>query len=432
MRYSTAWVNSGKGKLLAAAVILALAGGVAVAPPASAATPSCGPACVDLYNTSLGTQFILDASNQGQATGTPVNLAQASNTNPGEDFTLETPNLVYDFWQAGLASTALYQNYGQDYATELQYAPYGAPTGECVGIPSAPTAGMLVDLEPCGVSGKTLWVFVPQSSPSGPYALVSGADTSFPNPYVLTSAPSGQQLDITPLQTSAGFAVPKQEWNSATSGQLPTGACTTTITGTHATQLAVTSGETCLDYATQNGQVTVGSGASLSVVNSTVNGTVTATGAAGTDIPPGPGEAGITYCGSKQSGTLNITGTTGGVTLGDGNTCTADTIPSIVTVSGTSGVVSIVGLKENGDLTLSGNAGGMLLYENNLSGLVNVANNIGAAQDVLAGNTINGSLSCTGNSPAPVDADVPDYGITATINTVTGTTTGQCKPIAQQ
>src|ERR1700677_4824020 len=46
-------------------------------------------------------------------------------------------------------------------------------------------------------------------------------------------------------------------------------ACTTTITGTHPTQLAVTSGVTCLTNATQNGHVTVSAGAALVVTSST-------------------------------------------------------------------------------------------------------------------------------------------------------------------
>ena len=53
--------------------------------------------------------------------------------------------------------------------------------------------------------------------------------------------------------------------------------CTTTITGANSTRLTVTSGLTCLVNATQSGQVTVEPGAALSVTNSTVNGTVTAT-----------------------------------------------------------------------------------------------------------------------------------------------------------
>ena len=43
---------------------------------------------------------------------------------------------------------------------------------------------------------------------------------------------------------------------------------------------------------------------------------------------------------------------------------------------------------------------------------------------MVSGNTVNGSLFCTGNNPAPID-----YGA---INTVSGTAYGQCAPISQR
>ena len=43
---------------------------------------------------------------------------------------------------------------------------------------------------------------------------------------------------------------------------------------------------------------------------------------------------------------------------------------------------------------------------------------------MVSGNTVTGSLYCTGNNPDPVD-----YG---SINTVSGTASGQCAPIAQR
>ena len=193
-------------------------------------------------------------------------------------------------------------------------------------------------------------------------------------------------------------------------------ACTTTITGTHPTQLTVTSGVTCLTNATQNGHVTVSAGAALVVTSSTINGTVTATDAAS-----------ITYCGSTQSGGVSFTGTTGGVTLGgtepDGTACAADTIPSSITISGTAGPVTVSGLKENGTLTVTGNTGGVTLNGISLSGLASVTNNSGGAVTV-SGNTINGSLSCTGNSPAPVD--------NGAVNVVAGTAGGQCAAISSR
>ena len=193
-------------------------------------------------------------------------------------------------------------------------------------------------------------------------------------------------------------------------------ACTTTITGTHPTKLAVTSGVTCLTKATQTGQVTVSAGAALVVTSSTVNGTVTATRAAS-----------ITYCGSTQSGGVSISGTTGGVTLGgtepDGTACTADTIPSSIIISGTAGPVTVSGLKEDGVLILSGNTGGVTLNAISLSGLAFVTNDSGHAVTV-SGNTINGSLTCTGNSPAPGD--------NGAVNIVSGIALGQCAAISSR
>ena len=137
--------------------------------------------------------------------------------------------------------------------------------------------------------------------------------------------------------------------------------CTTTITGTNATPLTVTSGLTCLVNATQNGQVTVAAGAALSVTNSTVNGTVTATS-----------PSGITYCGSTEDGGLTVTGATGpvilGGTLADGTACAADTIPSAVTITGATAPVTVTGLTQNGTLTLENDTAGVTLDGSQLNG----------------------------------------------------------------
>lgn len=191
-------------------------------------------------------------------------------------------------------------------------------------------------------------------------------------------------------------------------------ACTTTITGSHPTQLTVASGITCLTNATQHGQVTVDAGAGLIVTDSTVDGTVTATS-----------PVIVSYCGSTEDGTLTVSDATGNVTLGDGGSCAADTIPSLITITGTAGTVTVNGLKENGTLTLSGNTGGVDLAGIQLSGLVYVQDNTGTSPVTVAGNTINGSLNCSGNTPAPAD--------NGSVNTVTGTASGQCAaPLSQR
>ena len=231
-------------------------------------------------------------------------------------------------------------------------------------------------------------------------------------------APAGTAGTVNVLVFAGGAGTSPVSAADQYTYQVPT--CTTTITGTNDKQLSVTSGLTCLVNATQNGQVTVEPGASLSVTNSTVNGTVTATS-----------PAGITYCGSTEHGSLSVTGPTQGSvvlggTLGDGTACAADTIPSVVSITGATAPVSVTGLQQDGTLTLENDSGTVALDGSQVNGVVYFENNTSTitAGIFVSGNTVNGSLYCTGNNPAPLD-----YGA---INTVSGTASGQCAPISQR
>ena len=138
--------------------------------------------------------------------------------------------------------------------------------------------------------------------------------------------------------------------------------CTSTITGRHRGPLVVT-GATCLDGATVSGPVTVRRGGSLLALESSVDGSVTATDAAA-------------------------------VHLYD------TTVRGSVTISRTSGSVAVVGSSIRGSTTLS-------------------RNTTGDVEPIVADNTMRGSLSCKGNVPAPINLDAP--------NSVRGRATGQCR-----
>ena len=151
-----------KSKVFAAAATLTLIGGVgaAGAMSASAATPSCGFTCVDIFSHNYGTHhnpgFVLDVLRQGDKVGQPVILFRTSNSDPAEDFTIAYQGQVSAFLAAGLVSPALALHYGggcefwdthvypaacgkyfpDDYAYEIEYAPYGADSGLCVGTPT--------------------------------------------------------------------------------------------------------------------------------------------------------------------------------------------------------------------------------------------------------------------------------------------------------
>ncbi len=137
--------------------------------------------------------------------------------------------------------------------------------------------------------------------------------------------------------------------------------CTNTIGGAHRGPLVVTDGVTCLDGADVRGPVLVRPGASLIVSGSSLQGPVSATQA---DV--------IRISDSTVRGPISITGATGSVDL--------------------------LGVQVRGPVSLTNNS------------TTTAAN--------IAGNTIDGPLLCTGNSPPPVNRGEP--------NQVSGPSAGQC------
>jgi len=227
-----------KSKVFAVAAAVTMVGGAGVAglatsAPANAATSECGIQCWDIFSPEFGhhksPNFLIDSFKQGEAVGTPVILFQATNSDPALDFTVGTPEPTSDYWQAGLVSSEVALHYGceagvdfancsgtggigvDDFAFEVQYAPFGAPTGNCVGVAATATAGEKVSLQPCGVSGKTLWILDTLDAPwidfhTGYFPLINGSDTNFSQPFVLTYPSNGYptnqprpQLEVTNL-----------------------------------------------------------------------------------------------------------------------------------------------------------------------------------------------------------------------------------------
>jgi hypothetical protein len=75
----------------------------------------------------------------------------------------------------------------------------------------------------------------------------------------------------------------------------------------------------------------------------------------------------------------------------------------------------VTGLNQHGTLTLENDSAGVTLNGSQLNGLAYVENNTATAPAVItvSGNTVTGSLYCTGNTPPPTDS--------GTVNTVSGT-----------
>jgi len=196
-----------KSKVFAAATALTLVGGVGAiaATSANAATPSCGPTCIDIFNHDFGTHahpnFVQDTYRQGEKVGQPQILFRVANFDPAEDYTFSYQGLVSDFFAAGLVSAAVDLHYGggatlpgsptgafpDDAAFELQYSPYGVDSGLCSGVAATAVAGEGVTLQPCGVSAKTVWIVDSADTVTHGYVpFINGSDTNFSQPFVLT------------------------------------------------------------------------------------------------------------------------------------------------------------------------------------------------------------------------------------------------------
>jgi hypothetical protein len=195
-----------KSKVLAAAATLTMVGGVGLAGAltagtASAATPSCGGNCVDIFSHQFGTHrspnYVIDVLRQGEKVGQPMILFRTANYDPAEDFTYAFQGTVADFYAAKLVSAAVNLHYGggaagfpNDPAFEIEYAPFGVDSGLCMGLAKTAFSDEGVTLQPCGVSATTVWIIDTYDSPNTIYngyvPLINGSDTNFSQPFVLT------------------------------------------------------------------------------------------------------------------------------------------------------------------------------------------------------------------------------------------------------
>src|ERR1700677_4418965 len=242
-----------KSKVFAAAATLTLLGGAGIAAAATAgaanaATPSCGKGCVDVFSHQFGTfadpAFVMDSYKQGDEAGTPVILFRTSDSDPAEDFTVDNEGLTSEFYAANLVTAGVALQFGcttgvfgacggtgqADYeAYEFMYSPYGVQTGLCVGVAATAVNGEHVTLQPCGVSGKTVWITDSYTGSLTGLAepLVNGSDTDFSDPYGLSypgnSYPTDRPRPVLYTSNVLGFSDAKISTNqlwSAVGGPL--------------------------------------------------------------------------------------------------------------------------------------------------------------------------------------------------------------------
>jgi hypothetical protein len=216
---------SGTRKAVAGLAGLVLAGGaclsgIAAAPVADAASAACGHSCSSLYNQKFGTADVSAVSGGTAAPGQAVILAAAAPSTT-EDWAVGFDGTVNDFFNAGLINATLDEQYGPDAVYEFQYKPGGISSGLCLGIASGPAQGTKVTLQPCGVTVNTIWINDAADGSGGYAPYVSGSDTQYPAPFVLTASKVGGHFTTRALKTNKKGVIAKAQMWQLISGVLP-------------------------------------------------------------------------------------------------------------------------------------------------------------------------------------------------------------------
>jgi hypothetical protein len=199
-----------KTKVLAAAAVLTLACGLSTVGTvaASAATPQCSSGCLEVYSmkyatpTSLG--FVETVLLGIPLRGVPTIVSKSSSSNPAEDLIVPAPGLVpVSQWYAdGMVSAAVNAHFGTENAVQIEYAPYGHPTGLCTAVATTAYQNEGLSLQPCSTPGVTIWILDTADS-LGTYPpyfpIVNGSDTDFAHPFAMTILGNPADQLITPI-----------------------------------------------------------------------------------------------------------------------------------------------------------------------------------------------------------------------------------------
>ena len=164
-------------------------------------------------------------------------------------------------------------------------------------------------------------------------------------------------------------------------------SCTTTVTNNVAgTYTAPATGTTCITGVSIGGSLIIPPGATVSIVNSTIAGNVSASGGSGT----------ILLCGTTVGGAVTITNRTSRVLVGGPAGCARNTVRGGLDLLSNSAGIQLIGNTVNGNATINGTTGG---------------------STIISANTVQGTLRCATNNPAPSNGGRP--------NSASGRT-GQC------
>jgi hypothetical protein len=199
-----------KSKVLATAAALTLGGGLSMVGTvaADAATPQCGANCVEVYSMKYATPATLGYVETVlfgiPLRGVPTIVRPASSSNPAEDLVvpLGGPVAVSQFYAQGMVSAAVNAHFRNEPAVQIEYAPYGKPTGLCTAVAAPAYQDEGLSLQPCSTPGTTVWIIDTADSPgTAPtyFPIVNGSDTDFVHPFAMTILGNPAHQLLTPI-----------------------------------------------------------------------------------------------------------------------------------------------------------------------------------------------------------------------------------------
>ena len=109
------------------------------------------------------------------------------------------------FYAEGMVSAVVNAHYGSEPAVQIEYAPYGKPTGLCTAVAVTAYQDEGLSLQPCSAPGTTVWIIDGNDSPATfsqkppHFPIVNGSDTDFVHPFAMTILGNPAHHRYTPI-----------------------------------------------------------------------------------------------------------------------------------------------------------------------------------------------------------------------------------------
>jgi len=136
------------------------------------------------------------------AVGVPTIVHQASSSDPAEDLIIPLAGTVSQLYALGMVSAAVNEHYGSERAAQIEYAPYGVPTGLCTAVATTAYQDEGLSLQPCSTPGTTVWILDFADSPATAptyFPIVNGSDTDFVHPFAMSILGNPAHRPFTPI-----------------------------------------------------------------------------------------------------------------------------------------------------------------------------------------------------------------------------------------